>query len=61
MLYVYGGYDAWSSTAVQPGNKTNAIKLVLPGGSHATRLANFDNQTYLNAIRQLKEWTETND
>lgn len=61
MLYVYGGYDAWSSTAVDPGNKTNAIKLVLPGGSHATRLGNFDNETYQKAIRQLKEWTKTSD
>lgn len=56
MLYVYGGYDAWSSTAVQPGNKTNALKLVLPGGSHATRLGNFDDVTYQHAIKQLKEW-----
>ncbi len=57
MLYIYGGYDAWSSTAVQTGDKTNAIKLVLPGGSHATRLGNFDEATRLEAISRLKEWT----
>ncbi len=56
MLYVYGGYDAWSSTAVQPGNKTNALKLVLPGGSHATRLRNFDEETRKQAYSTLKAW-----
>lgn len=55
-VYVYGGYDAWSATAVQPGNRTNALKLVLPGGSHVTRLANFDEETRQKAIRTLKSW-----
>ena len=55
-LYVYGGYDAWSATAVQPGDKTNALKLVLPGGSHVTRLANFDEETRKRAVETLKGW-----
>jgi hypothetical protein len=57
-LYIYGGYDAWSSTAVQPGKKTNAIKLVLPKGSHSTRLRHFDVETSQAAINQLKDWLE---
>lgn len=57
-IYVYGGLDAWSATAVQPGSKTNALKLVLPGGSHATRLRNFDPETTQAAVDQLKEWLE---
>ncbi|MDO8898920.1 MAG: S28 family serine protease [Bacteroidales bacterium] len=57
-IYVYGGYDAWSSTAVQHGTKTNAMKLVLPSGSHITRLGNFDDATRDNAINTLKQWIE---
>lgn len=56
ILYVYGGYDAWASTAVQPGYKTNALKLVLPGGSHATRLRHFDSETREKALQTLKTW-----
>jgi hypothetical protein len=58
ILYVYGGYDAWSSTAVQNGDRTNALKLVLPGGSHAIRLKNFDDPTRENAINTLKKWLD---
>lgn len=58
ILYIYGGYDAWSSTAVQPGHKTNALKLVLPGGSHLTRLANFDDETRNKAETLLKSWVD---
>lgn len=61
ILYVYGGYDAWSSTAVRKSNKTNAIKLVLPEGSHITRLRNFDDATRDNAINTLKNWIDTNN
>ncbi len=28
IIYVYGGYDAWSSTAVMPSGKTDALKIV---------------------------------
>ncbi|MBU1370670.1 MAG: hypothetical protein KJ578_07890 [Bacteroidetes bacterium] len=41
IVYIYGGFDAWSSTAVQPTPKSNAIKIVKNQGSHATRLRHF--------------------
>lgn len=56
MIYVYGGYDAWSSTAAQIGDKTNAIKLIKPKGSHATRLYLFDEETQNRVYSQIKEW-----
>ncbi len=56
MLYVYGAYDAWASTAVQPGSKTNARKFLLPGGSHASRLRNFDEKKRKEAISLLQQW-----
>ncbi len=56
ILYVYGGYDAWSSTAVQPGTKTNARKFVLAEGSHATRLRHFEAARRNEAIGILQQW-----
>jgi hypothetical protein len=60
MLYIYGAYDAWSATAVQPGNKTNAIKLLLPAGSHRTRLRHFSNEIQEEALNTLREWLQLN-
>lgn len=56
MLYVYGAYDAWVSTAVQLGKKTNSRKYLLTEGSHATRLRNFDEKRRNEAIDLIKSW-----
>jgi len=48
--------DAWSATAVQTSSKTNALKLVLPGGSHTTRLTHFDDKTQTTALELLRDW-----
>lgn len=56
MIYIYGGYDAWSSTAAQIGDKTNAIKLIKPEGSHATRIMSFDKETQIKVYSQIREW-----
>lgn len=61
MLYIYGGYDNWSATAVMPGNKTNAVKLMLPKGSHTTRLRHFDEATKTKAVTTLKEWINSQE
>ena len=41
MLYIYGENDTWSATAVDIGDKTNAVKMVKEGGSHRTRISSF--------------------
>ena len=41
MLYIYGENDTWSATAVDIGDKTNAVKMVKEGGSHRTRINSF--------------------
>lgn len=56
MLYVYGAYDAWASTAVQVGKKTNSRKYLLAEGSHTTRLRNFDEKRRNEAIDLIKSW-----
>ncbi|MHC1703289.1 MAG: S28 family serine protease [Tenuifilaceae bacterium] len=57
-LYIYGQNDAWSSTAVDPGNKTNAVKMVNPNGSHSTRINNFPPELQDSIYNILEQWLE---
>lgn len=56
MLYVYGAYDDWAATAAQPGKKTNSQKFLLFGGSHSTRLRNFNEEKRNEAISLIEDW-----
>ena len=56
MLYIYGQNDAWSSTAVDPGNKTNAVKKINPGGSHASRIISFPTEMQDSIYHVLGRW-----
>jgi len=58
ILYIYGQNDAWSSTAVDPGTKTNAVKMVNPGGSHRTRISSFPNEMQDSIYTVLEHWLE---
>ncbi len=42
ILYIYGGYDTWGACAPTPKPGVDAVKMVLPGGSHKTRIKDFD-------------------
>lgn len=56
MIFIYGAYDAWSSSAIDEGRNPNIHKLMLYEGSHATRLADFDEKTRNRAMNLLQEW-----
>lgn len=56
MLYIYGEYDAWSSTAVEPGNKTNAVKIINPGGSHGSRILDLPQNLQDSVFHTLSRW-----
>ena len=58
MLYIYGQNDAWSSTAVDPGGKTNAVKMYNPGGSHASRINSFPNEMQDSIYTVLEKWLD---
>lgn len=58
ILYIYGENDAWSSTAVEPGSKTNAVKMVCPGGSHSTRIKDFPRPMRDSIYLTLERWLE---
>ncbi len=58
MLYIYGQNDAWSCTAVEPGTKTNAVKMMNPGGSHSTRIRNFPKPMQDSIYTVLGKWMD---
>lgn len=58
ILYIYGEYDTWNATAVEPGNKTNALKMVLPKGNHGTRIKHFTGDDKGKIYSTLEKWLE---
>lgn len=58
MIFVYGELDPWSSTSVNPDSRTDAIKLVLPGGSHSTRIRHFSKEQQKMIKEQLEKWLQ---
>ena len=61
MIFIYGETDPWSSTAVDLTYNTNSIKIVKPGGSHTTRIANLPEEQKKLVIETLKNWLELTD
>jgi hypothetical protein len=56
ILYIYGGYDTWGSCAPNPDLKLDALKMVLPGGSHSTRVKNFPKEDQDKIMATLNRW-----
>lgn len=59
ILFIYGEYDAWSSTAVELNNsakKRELYKFVKPKGDHRTRIKSFDFQTQNNIYNIIDSW-----
>ena len=57
-IFIYGGNDPWSSTSVNLTGNTNSIKMVLPGGSHRTRIRNFPDADKEKIYSKLEEWLD---
>ena len=56
ILYIYGGTDLWGATAMELSGKTNAVKIVKPGGSHLTRIANLPQDEKEVVYSTLERW-----
>jgi len=56
IVYIYGGNDPYTSTAVELTGKTNALKVIQPGGNHGTDIASLDDKERV--IATLKEWLD---
>ncbi len=58
MFYIYGENDTWSATAVNIGDRTNAVKMVKEGGSHRTRISSFDGDEKEKIYSTLENWLD---
>jgi hypothetical protein len=58
-IYIYGGTDTWSATAVRLHGRANALQIFKPGGSHGTRINNLPPAQREAVIRKLQEWLGT--
>ena len=58
MIFIYGGNDTWSATAVELTGETNALKMVKSGGNHRTRINSFDKKERDKIINTLETWLD---
>ncbi len=58
MIFVYGGYDAWTATAVELGGNTKCLKMVHPTGSHGTRIKHFGDADKRLIYDKLENWLD---
>ena len=61
MLFIYGEYDTWSSTAVELKNdasKREVYKFVRPKGNHRDRIKSFDGNTRKQIYGIIDKWIE---
>ena len=58
MIFIYGGNDTWSSTAVELTGETNSIKMVKGGGSHRTRINSFPEEKKEIIYSTLEDWLD---
>ena len=56
MLFIYGGSDPWGASAVDTGGNPDCLEMILPGGSHSTRIRNFPPEDQALIIKTLGGW-----
>lgn len=56
VLLIYGEFDPWSASAASGGKNPGVVKIVLPGGSHRSRISNLPEPLKKQAIDTIKEW-----
>jgi len=59
-IYIYGGNDTWSATAVRLTGRTNAVKMVKSGGCHTTRIKDFIGDDKKKIYSALEQWLGIN-
>ena len=56
ILYIYGEYDTWGACAPNPKPEVDALKMVLKGGSHKTRIIDFSEGDQQLIYEKLQQW-----
>jgi hypothetical protein len=58
-IYIYGGVDTWSSTAVPPSAKVDALWFFLPGQGHSgARIRNMSSEEKTRLVSALNRWLD---
>lgn len=55
-IFIYGGNDPWTSPGVCLSGKTNSLRMVLPNGSHASRIKGFSKKDKDLIYSRLESW-----
>ncbi len=56
ILYIYGALDPWGACGPTPEKGIDALKMVLPGGHHGTRIRHFPKTDRETIRKKLSEW-----
>ena len=56
ILYIYGEYDTWGACAPNLKPHVNALKMVLKGASHSTRIKDFSDEEKQLIYNKLQNW-----
>ncbi len=56
ILYIYGGNDPWGACAPSPKPEVDALKMVLKGGHHGTRISHFSKGDQQIIVDKLQSW-----
>ncbi len=56
ILYIYGEYDTWGACAPSPKPHVDALKMVLEGAPHSTRIKHFSTEDKQVIYNKLQNW-----
>jgi hypothetical protein len=54
IIYIYGEYDPWSAAMFEPGEGTNALRIIQPEEDHGVRIGDLDEQ--VRVLDSLEAW-----
>jgi len=54
IIYIYGEYDPWSAAMFEPGEGTNALRIIQPQEDHGVRILDLDEQARV--LDSLEAW-----
>jgi len=57
-IYIYGGQDTWSATAVRLHGPARALEVFSPGGCHATRIRTLPPAMQQQVLDTLEQWLD---
>jgi hypothetical protein len=57
IIYIYGGMDTWTASAVEPSDEVDALWFIMPGENHGSaRIRNMSDSDKEKLISTLERW-----